>query len=195
MFLQSENGVLGRWTKAPEGQEDWDLVNAGKQPIALLPGAAFFDHASSFAMMRGGHLDICVLGAFQVSEEGDLVIGGSMIEPYVKSGRLKGLAVSSDVRLVSLPDVPTFKELGIKDIQAHFVFGFVAPKGTPADIVSKIAKDATAVLRDPEFKSKNVDPFALVPTGSTPGEFAEYLKKERPVQQKRVADSGLQLEF
>ncbi len=72
VFLQSENGVIGRWVKPRAGEEDWDLVNAGKEPIDLLPGGAFFDHAASFAMMRGGHLDVCVLGAFQVSERGDL---------------------------------------------------------------------------------------------------------------------------
>lgn len=72
IFLHSENGVLGRWSAAEDGQEDWDLINAGKEPIALSPGAAFFHHADSFSMMRGGHLDICVLGAFQVSAAGDL---------------------------------------------------------------------------------------------------------------------------
>ncbi|MGH8385385.1 MAG: 3-oxoacid CoA-transferase subunit B [Pseudomonas sp.] len=71
-FLHSENGVLGRWQAAAPGEEDWDMINAGKEPIELSPGAAFFHHADSFGMMRGGHLDICVLGAFQVSAKGDL---------------------------------------------------------------------------------------------------------------------------
>ncbi|MGG2564491.1 3-oxoacid CoA-transferase subunit B [Pseudomonas aeruginosa] len=72
IFLHSENGVLGRWTGAKPGEEDWDMINAGKEPIQLQPGAAFFHHADSFGMMRGGHLDICVLGAFQVAANGDL---------------------------------------------------------------------------------------------------------------------------
>jgi 3-oxoadipate CoA-transferase, beta subunit len=72
IFLHSENGVLGRWRGARPGEEDWEMINAGKEPIVLSPGAAFFHHADSFGMMRGGHLDICVLGAFQVSSRGDL---------------------------------------------------------------------------------------------------------------------------
>ncbi|NLB14239.1 MAG: CoA transferase subunit B [Gammaproteobacteria bacterium] len=72
IFLQSENGLLGMGPAPAAGEEDPDLINAGKQPVTLRTGGAFFHHADSFAMMRGGHLDICVLGAFQVSVHGDL---------------------------------------------------------------------------------------------------------------------------
>jgi 3-oxoadipate CoA-transferase beta subunit len=72
IFLHSENGILGMGPAPAAGEEDEDVINAGKQPVTLLTGGSYFHHGDSFAMMRGGHLDICVLGAFQVSVQGDL---------------------------------------------------------------------------------------------------------------------------
>lgn len=72
IIFHSENGILGMGETPPEGEEDYDLVNAGKKPVTLLPGGSFCHHADSFSMIRGGHIDICVLGAYQVSASGDL---------------------------------------------------------------------------------------------------------------------------
>ncbi len=119
IFLHSENGLLGMGPAPEKGQEDPDLINAGKQPVTLLTGGAYFHHADSFAMMRGGHLDFCVLGGFQVSAAGDLAnwhtggkdaipaVGGAMdlaigaknvfvmMEHQTKSGESKIVAACS----------------------------------------------------------------------------------------------------
>ena len=71
-IFHTENGVLGFGDAPKAGEEDWDLINAGKKAITLNPGASFFHHADSFAMVRGGHLDMAILGAFQVAQNGDL---------------------------------------------------------------------------------------------------------------------------
>lgn len=72
VVFHTENGLLGIGPSPADGQEDDEMINAGKKPVTANKGAAFFHHADSFAMIRGGHIDICVLGAFQISENGDL---------------------------------------------------------------------------------------------------------------------------
>ena len=72
VIYHTENGILGFGEAPPKGEEDWDLINAGKKAVTLNPGASFFHHADSFAMVRGGHLDIAVLGAYEVAETGDI---------------------------------------------------------------------------------------------------------------------------
>ena len=114
VVLHSENGVIGMGPAPVAGAEDYDLINAGKQPVTLLPGGSFFHHADSFAMMRGGHLDVCVLGAFQVSASGDLAnwhTGAADAIPAV--GGAMDLAIGAKKTYVMMEHVTKNGELRI----------------------------------------------------------------------------------
>jgi 3-oxoadipate CoA-transferase beta subunit len=168
VVLHSENGVIGMGPAPREGEEDYDLINAGKQPVTLLPGGSFFHHADSFAMMRGGHLDVCVLGAFQVSATGDLAnwhtgaadaipaVGGAMdlaigakqtyvmMEHTTKSGELKIVARCS-YPLTGIGCVARiYTELAVIDVTAQ---GLVVRKMVEGLGLDELQKLTGAPLR------------------------------------------------
>lgn len=122
------------------------------------------------------------------------VLGVSVIEQHIKGGRLKALAVSSDARSVALPDVPTFREAGVRDIQAVFNIGLLAPAGTPAPLVEKISADVRKILLEPEFRKTQIDAFSYVAVASTPAEYRDFLVRDYQVQGERVRASGASLD-
>ena len=122
------------------------------------------------------------------------VLGVSVIEQHVKSGKLKALAISSETRSTALPDVPTFKEAGIKDINAVFNIGLVAPAGTSQAIIEKIANDVRKVLLAPNFRKENIDAYSYVAVASSPIEYKTFLTRDFKVQADRVKTSGATLD-
>ena len=162
VILHSENGILGMGPAPVAGQEDYDLINAGKQPVTLMPGGAFFHHADSFSMMRGGHLDICVLGAFQVSEQGDLAnwhtgepgaipaVGGAMDlaigakQTWVMMDLLTKQGASKVVRACSYPVTGL---ACVKRIYTDLATLEVTPQGLHLiDVVDGLSRDELAQL-------------------------------------------------
>ena len=118
----------------------------------------------------------------------------SFLGPYISEKKIKGLAVSASSRSKALPDVPTFKELGIPDPQASFVIAMTGPKGLPAPIAEKLASTSRAVLQDKKFREQYIDPFSYTVVASTPAAFAQYLNTDRGTQRERVRVSGAKLE-
>jgi 3-oxoadipate CoA-transferase beta subunit len=162
IILHTENGLLGMGPAPAPGAEDPDLINAGKQPVTALPGASFFHHADSFAMMRGGHLDCCVLGAFQVSVEGDLAnwhtgapdaipaVGGAMdLALGAKSVyvMMEHLTKSGESKIVSQCTYPVTALRCVSRIYTDLAVLEVTPAGLRAvDIVDGLSRAELARL-------------------------------------------------
>lgn len=169
IILHSENGLLGMGPAPAKGAEDWDLTNAGKQPVTALPGAAFFHHADSFSMMRGGHLDFCVLGAFQVSAAGDLAnwhtgaadaipaVGGAMdlaigakktfvmMEHLTKDGQSKLVAECSYPLTGKACVARVYTDLAVIDVGPE---GFVVTSIVPGLSFEELARLSGVAMRD-----------------------------------------------
>jgi len=154
IFLHSENGILGMGPAPRPGEEDADLINAGKEPVTLLTGGAFFHHNDSFAMMRGGHLDIAVLGAFQVSVSGDLAnwhsggdaipaVGGAMdLAVGAKNVwvMMEHLTKSGESKIVPKCSYPLTGIGVVKRIYTDLAVIEITPRGLRADrLVSGLA--------------------------------------------------------
>jgi 3-oxoacid CoA-transferase subunit B len=108
VYFQSENGVLGYGSLAADKDKDYELINASDQPVTTLPGMSFFDSAASFDMIRGGHVDIAVLGAYQVSVKGDLANWGRPGRPATGMGG--GMDLAAGVKRVIVTMLHTTKE-------------------------------------------------------------------------------------
>ncbi|HUN11055.1 MAG TPA: 3-oxoacid CoA-transferase subunit B [Rhabdaerophilum sp.] len=169
IVLHSENGILGMGPAPAPGAEDYDLTNAGKKPVTALAGAAYFHQADSFAMMRGGHLDICVLGAFQVSATGDLAnwhtgapdaipaVGGAMDlaigakKTYVMMEHLTRDGQSKLVQACTYPLTGracvsrVYTDLAVIDIDAN---GFSVIEIVPGLSLGELARMSGARMRD-----------------------------------------------
>lgn len=120
--------------------------------------------------------------------------GSSMAIPHAKTGKMKILAISGPKRAPALPDVPTFSEVGYKNFDARFFMGLGAPKGTPAAVVQKIAKDVHEVVNDKGFINKFVDIYGFESVGSSPEEFAKFLDQDREISAKRIREANVKLD-
>lgn len=116
--------------------------------------------------------------------------GVAGVAQHVRDGKLKALVVDAPVRVKSLPQVPVFKETKVAPVQADFIFALLAPAGTPAPAVDRIAASIRKVLTDPEFREKYLDPYGYAVAASTPAELGQYLAKDRLLQAERIKVSG-----
>lgn len=122
------------------------------------------------------------------------VIAVSNVEPYVKAGKLKALAISAPARSEVLPDVPTFKEAGVKDIDAFYNIGLLAAKGTPTALVDKLAADVRKVIQNTDFRKANIDPFAYLSVGSSPAQYKAFIEKDFKAQGEKIKALNVSLD-
>ena len=120
------------------------------------------------------------------------VTGG--VAPFLESGKIKALAVSGRNRQPAAPNVPTFAEVGYPSFDASYYFGVVAPKGTPADITSRFARDMSKIINAADFKSKYLQPLGFDAVGDTPEQFAAFLASDRELGAQKVKGSGAKLD-
>ena len=120
------------------------------------------------------------------------VTGG--VAPFLESGKIKALAVSGRNRQPAAPNVPTFAEVGYPTFDASYYFGVVAPKGTPAEITNRFARDLNSIINTTEFKSKYLQPLGFEAVGDTPEQFAAFLKTDRELGAQKVKVSGAKLD-
>ncbi len=149
IILHSENGLLGMGPAPQADAIDEDLINAGKEPVTLLPGGAYFHHADSFAMIRGGHIDICVLGAFQVSGRGDLA-NWSTGEPNVipAVGGAMDLAYGAKQVYVMMNHLTKSGESKIVETCTYPVTGLACVNRIYTDLAILDVVDAGIVLKE-----------------------------------------------
>ncbi len=123
-----------------------------------------------------------------------MVAGVNTAAPFVPNGKLKALAVSGARRQKALPDTPTFAEAGYPQINMEAYFGMAAPRGTPSEVIEKIAVDIRSVLTAEEFQQKVGEPFGYTPIASSPLQFAEFLTRKRAAAQRQIKALGLKLD-
>ncbi|MCU1479697.1 MAG: 3-oxoadipate CoA-transferase [Subtercola sp.] len=155
IILHTENGMLGMGPEASAGHIDPDLINAGKIPVTELPGASYFHHGDSFGMMRGGHLDVCVLGAFQVSQTGDLAnwstgapdaipaVGGAMDLAIGAKSVYVMMELASKSGVSKLVDVCTYPVTGIGCVTRLYTDRAIFDLGPAGATVIELVGDTT----------------------------------------------------